>query len=547
MKQKTIGSKIKSALLWLLTISSPLPWGGAGGGLLVAGMLFTSCNEWLDVLPNNEQVTDDYWKSKEDVEAVIASGYYYMRQGVPTFIKWGELRGGSIYTTNGSDSKLQDFNMMPTNSLCDWSNIYKIIGMANSVIMYAPQVKDDTYYPAILNSHLAEAYFMRAYCYLLLAKNFKEVPLVLTAYVNDNASFDLPKSSEEVIIAQIKEDVKTALETGAAKGTYEEEWQTKGRVTKWALYALMADVCLWSEDYDQCLEYCNLILNATDAFRPVFMSNTNDWYTMFYPGNSNEAILELNWDYSQNQNNNFASLFTLTNASTLRPTTRATEMMKAETQELKNGGLTEDGRMGRMLLATYVPDNGQTIGWSSSNQYYIWKYYGTDVPDITGGARAHQDANFIIYRVAEIMLMKAQALTMKGQGSWKEAVSLINRIRNRAALGNYNDIDTQSPTADQQISQLDEQTLLEEILNEKEMEFMAEGKRWYDLLWFGRIGNNKYKTEFIAKVIEGNQTTNQQWILSVLQDPYAWYMPINATELFNNKLLEQNPYYGMTK
>ena len=60
----------------------------------------TSCNDWLDVLPNNEQVTDDYWKSKEDVEAVIASGYYYMRQCVPTFIKWGELRGGSIYTTN---------------------------------------------------------------------------------------------------------------------------------------------------------------------------------------------------------------------------------------------------------------------------------------------------------------------------------------------------------------------------------------------------------------------------------------------------------------
>ena len=49
-------------------------------------LLFTSCNDWLDVLPNNEQVTDDYWKSKEDVEAVIASGYYYMRQCVPTYI-----------------------------------------------------------------------------------------------------------------------------------------------------------------------------------------------------------------------------------------------------------------------------------------------------------------------------------------------------------------------------------------------------------------------------------------------------------------------------
>ena len=498
----------------------------------------SSCNDWLDVLPNNEQVTDNYWKSKEDVEAVIASGYYYMRQCVPTIIKWGELRGGTIYSINTSDSKLQDFNMTPSHTLCDWSNVYKVIGMANSVIMYAPDVEDNTYYDAIRNSHLAEAYFMRAYCYLLLVKNFRDVPLVLSAYVNDNASFDLAKSTEKEIIAQIKEDVRTALATGAAKGTYEEDWATKGRVTKWALYALMADACLWSEDYDQCIEYCDMILNATDAFRPVFMSNTNDWYTIFYPGNSNESIMELNWDYATNQqSNNFSGLFTMSTSSTLKPTTEAVTKMKNETQTLKDKGVTEDGRMGRMLLATYVPDNGMVLGWPTANQYLIWKYYGTDVQDISGGARVYQDANFILYRVAEIMLMKAQALTMKGSGSWQEAVNLVNRIRNRAALDDY----------DVNVNELDELTLLEEILNQKEMEFVAEAKRWYDLLWFGRIGSSKYKTQFIAKVIEGNQTTNQQWILSVLQDQNAWYMPLPQSDIEHNKLLEQNPYYGTTK
>ena len=513
--------------------------------LLFAGWLccgaaatLTSCNDWLDVLPNNEQVTDDYWKSKEDVEAVIASGYYYMRQCVPTYIKWGELRGGALYTQSTGDAKLQDFNMTSSHSLCDYSNIYKVIGMANSVILYAPQVDDDTYYEAIRNSHLAEAYFMRAYSYLLLVKNFRDVPLVLSAYVNDNASFDLAKSSEAEIIAQIKDDVKKALATGAAKGTYEEEWATKGRATKWALYALMADACLWSEDYDQCIEYCDMILNASDNFRPAFMTNTNDWYTMFYPGNSNESIMELNWDYSSNQEtNNFSSLFTVTTSSPLRPTLDAVNKMKNETQTLRSRGYTEDGRMGRMLLATYIPDNGQMIGWNTANQYYIWKYYGTDVQDITGGARVHQDANFILYRVAEIMLMKAQALTMKGQGSYQEAVSLVNRIRNRAGLADL----------DATIDELDELTLLQEILDQKEMEFMAEGKRWYDLLWFGRIAGNKYKKQFIAQVIEGNQTTNQQWILSVLQDPNAWYMPLPQADIDHNKLLEQNPYYASTK
>ena len=108
--------------------------------------------------------------------------------------------------------------------------------------------------------------------------------------------------------------------------------------------------------------------------------------------------------------------------------------MKNETQELKDQGWGEEGRIGRMLLATYVPDNGQAAGWSGSSQYYIWKYRGTDVADISGGVRVHQDANFIVYRMAELMLMKAQALTMEGSGSWVEALSLINRIRQRAGL-----------------------------------------------------------------------------------------------------------------
>ena len=505
----------------------------------------TSCNKWLDIEPNNEQVTNSYWKSKEDVESVISAGYSYLRQCVPTLIKWGELRGGAIYTTNSNDQKLQDFNILPSNSLCKWDTFYKVIGMANSVIMYVPGVQDDTYYASIRNSHLAEAYFLRAYCYLILVKNYKEVPLVLEAYVNDHASFDKAKSSEEDIIEQIKSDVKTALETGAAKGTYEEEWATKGRVTKWALYALMADACLWSEDYDQCIEYCDMILNATDTFRPAFMSNTSDWYTMFYPGNSNESVFELNWDYSLNGvNNNFSNLFTITSGSPLQPTEAAVTLMREETQALKEKGTLEDGRMGRMLLCTYVPETATAL-WPTSQRYYIWKYYGTDVPDISGGVRAHQDANFIIYRVAEIMLIKAQALVMKGVSNWPEAITLINRIRHRAGLENYKGDDVSISDV---VAQSDELSLLEEILKQKELEMMAEAKRWYDLLWFGRIGNSKYKGEFISLVLEGNSgstaTTNSQWIESVLQDPNAWYMPIPEADIEHNKALEQNPYYS---
>ena len=507
----------------------------------------TSCNDWLDLKPNNEQVTADYWKSKEDVEAVIASGYYYMRNNVTNYIKWGELRGGAFYSSNSADSKLQDFNLTPSLSICDYSNIYKVINMANSVLYYAPGVrgKDDTYYESVMNAHLCEAYFQRAYSYLILLKNYGSVALITQPYVDDTQSFDIAKSSEEEIVEQIKKDVLAAIDLNAAKGVYETEWQTKGRATKWALYALMADVCLWSEDYKECSKYCDLILNASDNFRPAFLTNTADWYTIFYPGNSNESIFELNWDYNtENKNNSFSGLWSLSPSSQLRFTTEATDKMRAETEELELNGVVAEGRMGRMCYATYIPNNGISSTYKTT-AFYFWKYAGTDIQDMTGGVRVHNDANFIIYRVAEIILMKAQAAVM--QGDFREAVKQINRIRNRAGLANYGDIDLDSDDADALIATLDELTLLEEILNQKEMEFMGEGKRWYDVLWFGRIGKYKYKEQFIDMVIKGNETTSKSWIQSVLVDPNSWYMPLPQSDLDHNRLLEQNPYYSTSK
>ena len=515
---------------------------------LVAAITMASCNDYLDVKPDNEQTANEYWESKEDVQAVITSGYYYMQQAVPTLLKWGELRGGAMYATSSSDQLLQDFNVTPSSSICKWDGMYKIINMANSVIKYAPGVKarDNTYYDQVLNSDLAEAYFQRAYSYLVLLKNYREVPLITEPYADDSQPFNIAKSSDTAIVRQIKADVQAALATGAAKGTYETSWQTKGRVTKWALYALMTDVCLWSEDYQEAVDYADKILKATDAFRPVFIANTADWFTIFYPGNSNESIFELNWDYNTNQKtNSFTSLFAQSQSSPLMFTNDAVAKMKTETQALKDRGFDDNARMGRMLLATYVPETGQTASWNTANYFYMWKYRGTDVQDITGGARTHNDANFIIYRVAEVMLMKAQAEVMLG--NYREAVRLLNRIRNRAGLANYQDIDLASPDADAQLSQLDELSLLEEIISQKEMEFFGEGKRWYDLLWLGRVRDHKYRSQFIAYVLEGNQTTNLSWIESVLRDENAWYMPVPQYDIEHNKLLVQNPYYSTTK
>jgi hypothetical protein len=511
----------------------------------------------LDLLPNNEQVSDDYWKSKDDVEAVLMSGYYYMRKSVPNMIYWGELRGGSFYTlSSGAQYKVQSFDILATNSLANYTNLYLVINMANSVLDYAMAVDDDTYYESQRQSHMCEAYFMRAFAYLTLVKTFKEVPLITKAYTTDKQDFNVPKSSEEDIIAQIKADIKAALATGAAKTTYDNEWENKGRATKYALQALMADVCLWNHDYDECIQYCNELIDCPDAgLHPVFITNTSSWFTIFNPGNSNESIFELNWDQTvggssgNNASNGFTSYFSWGTSSNM-VTTQATKaaMMDETAQVIANQNITSTSgvRIGRMLMASYVCGTSSDTydKYTTAAYYYLYKYKGSETADI-GTLRTSNDANFILYRMAEIMLIKAEALLMRdnSETGWKAAIGLVNQIRNRAGLSNFQNWGDDDATWD--LSLLDRKSILQEIIDQRQMEFLGEAKRWYDLLRVYRYGvaDFDYESMAINMVVEGTETTTNTRVETVLANPYAWYLPLPDDEVKTNRQLKQNPYY----
>ncbi|MDL2242087.1 RagB/SusD family nutrient uptake outer membrane protein, partial [Bacteroidales bacterium OttesenSCG-928-L03] len=402
--------------------------------IVACGMSMTSCNDWLDVLPKNEQVTADYWKTKEDVEAVLASGYVYMRQTTPRLIEWGELRGASIYpyASSGARAKLHNFQLTGTEDECKWSKFYEVINMANSVLDYAPGVAriDDTYPEAAMKSHLTEAYFMRSLMYFYLVRNFQEVPLILTSYVDDSTPYSMAKSSEATIIAQIKSDIIAALTTEAAKEFFDHDnWNgaSKGRATKWALYALMADVCLWSEDYDECIKYANLLIGATSAKRPVFMSIPEQWLTIYNPGNSNESIFEMNWDGSVfgQTTNSPTKYFPMGVINLLFSPAMGERLLTEDMTEVQVGKESVRGSLG-----TYA----NLIESSDGIMYNVWKYVATEIRDIAA-IRTTDDANYIIYRMADVMLMKAEALIWKGGlESWQQAVDIINQIRERSNL-----------------------------------------------------------------------------------------------------------------
>ena len=499
--------------------------------LAIAGtsVALTGCSDWLDLVPKNEQIATEYWKTKEQVEEVLAQGYSEMRTTVPSLVRWGEFRGGSIYAYIGKNLQdLQNFQMMPSSSLCKWDVVYKVIGVANQVIKYAPEVQsiDDTYKEVVMNSNLAEAYFMRAWAYFTLVRNFKEVPLILEPYMTDDYAVAVPKSSEESIIAQVKADINAALSTGSAKEFYsDDEWKgmSKGRVTKWALYALMADVCLWSEDYAGCVEYADLLINSDSAYRPAFMSDPTQWFSIYSPGNSNESVFEINFDdatYGQTSNSP-SSVFP--KPSMVAEIQFSTAMCSRLGTETLNGSV-------RGYLGSYMPGIGaeQTV----ISQLCVWKYRGENNNSAT---ERKLDANWILYRMADVLLMKAEALIAQGETNYDEAFELINQVRTRAGMPRLGDT-----------TKADELAMMKALLNERDMELAAEGKRWYDLLRFSRMKGQKYKDACIAEIVANNSSVSGQWLRSVLKDNNAWYLPIHQEEVDRNPELKQNPYYDET-
>jgi hypothetical protein len=89
-----------------------------------------------------------------------------------------------------------------------------------------------------------------------------------------------------------------------------------------------------------------------------------------------------------------------------------------------------------------------------------------------------------------------------------------------------------------------QEELLQKVLDERKIEFLGEGKIWYDFLRMGRSNNNRYKSAFLVdEVTKYNSQASESWLRSVLNSDNALYLPIMSTEIDRNPLLVQNPYY----
>ena len=240
----------------------------------------TSCSDFLGTVPLNEIVLENFWENEEEVNSVVMSCYSRMAQGdfLTRLILWGELRSDNVVAGNitgdipyvNNNDQLMDMlagNILPNHYIADWSSFYSVIIRCNTVLHYAPDVldRDPDYNLSEWNYQKAEMLTLRALCYFYLVRSFRDVPFVTEPTIDDSRDFKLPAADPDSVLNELVKDLREA-EVHALKefpeGSSYMYSYSKARVTKLTVWALLADIYLWMGNYDECIAYCEKVIEA---------------------------------------------------------------------------------------------------------------------------------------------------------------------------------------------------------------------------------------------------------------------------------------------
>nr|WP_294903969.1 RagB/SusD family nutrient uptake outer membrane protein [uncultured Lacibacter sp.] len=506
--------------------------------LVLVAVSFSSCKKWLELKPQDGIVKEEFWKTKEQVKASVIGIYSSMMEyssgtyGNPTnyvpsmaelFFVWGEGRADHVANATASsadDIALINVNIQPTNVNANWRPFYRTINFCNTVIEKAPEVlaNDNTFTQQQLNNYLSEALTIRALMYFYLARTFGDVPLKLDATLSDENITPIPKSTQAEIFAQVVKDLTEA--ESKAVTTYGDVASDKGRVTVYTINAILADVYLWMEKYTESIAACDKIINSNrfglirgaTQNGPIVEYNENWFNTLYYNGNSNEGIFEL--QFSQQRLNPFFQIFS--SSISARRWTSVPDLMD------------------RVFTVDYTNDQNYDIrgdgGSVRAATSTVWKYVGANATALRSLDQSF--AHWFFYRYADILLMKAEALNELSRG--QEALDLVYTIRNRANALQATDL---TPAAN------DKNLIQDFILEERAREFCFEGKRWFDVLRNAKRKNYERLNILLNMVAISAPSNMQQSAQAKLRDYNSHYLPIYLYEIQTNKQLVQNPFY----
>jgi hypothetical protein len=427
---------------------------------MAAGVVFAiqSCDDFLDVKPTSEGIAVDnsagdtlLFKTGSDAETALAGAYadfkneYFM---LDYFVN-GDAQADNAYAgaDNPANFQIDDYKIDATNTNVsrDWGYLYSTIGKANLVIEHVALVPDPALSALRKKEIIGEASFIRAFMYFQLVQLFGDVPLqtqAITSISGDKLQETLPlifppRDETAKIYEQIISDLETALESVSPTAP------DKGYATTGAVNALLAKVYATRQphDWEKVKQYTDAVINGGYTLLPEYDQLWDNAHE-----NSVEAIFEINcygWDTGGNWG---ASMFA----------GEDWKKFNIPTNDLVNAYDQEGDAVRKASAIKFANVSGKWTDrhWSATSYPFVNKYR-----DFSGAQ------NFIYIRLADIMLLKAEALNELGD--LEGARDLVDEIRARVDLTPT----TANTQADMKLA----------IEKERRLELAFEGHRWYDL------------------------------------------------------------------
>ena len=530
---------------------------------LCAVACMSSCEDFLSTVPLNDIVLENFWENEAEVTSVVTSCYSGVadQEFLKRAMMWGELRSDNIskglinpnvkYVNHVQLPEMLEGNILPNYEIADWSSFYRVINRCNTVLHYAPEVleRDPDFNESEWLAMEAEMLTLRALCYFYLVRSFRDVPLVLEPTIDDSKPFIMAAADPDSVLNQLVTDLKKA-ELNAVKEypmntTSMDISYTKGRVTQQTVWALLADIYLWMERYDDCIEYCEKVIDAkideAEEERMVYegkypllanmkasaSSNKHQAYEeIFGIGNSFESIFEIQIDYRYDLDGRGDLLRAYYGAADV-------DMGAYSVSSFIGDGAKE----GNDIFAKTDIRPYELFDVEDVNQYSIRKYITRYVTDEgVASKRIAEFTNWIFYRLTDVMLMEAEALVERNdtlKNDLRNAFNLTNAVYRRSNLAAA---DKDSLTFSSYGSQI---KMREFVLLERQRELMLEGKRWFDLVRKARRdGTNGPMLDLAKRKYNKPDAVKSKWI-----KPDMLYLPIYEEELKVNTLLKQNPEY----
>ena len=566
------------------------------------GLALTGCSDFLEIEPQNEIILEKFWNEKADVDAIIAGCYSGMQSEnvITRMMVWGEFRSdnigpGSNVSSDGSLEKILKENIDAKNGYTSWTDFYSVINRCNTVIKYAPGVaaNDPAYTESELQANIAEMVALRSLSYFYLIRAFRDVPFSRVAYTDDDQTMDLPATKFNDVLDSLIYDLESVQNFAVKRYPVTKELYQTGRITQDAIHALLCELYLWKKDYANCVRYADMVIDAKKAIYeenrqkrtnsslsndediarfngfPLVSNSTSanyygDAYTILFGRDRNytdqvnqEIIFQLVFSDSPEGEGMMAngavnSFYGNSNASVglVAPSDYIYAQIEATGQDRRVFAERNKKLDSRIYTNCLYRGSGGDKAINKYTTSTVDISTSTGTPEASYGSkysRNQNGSNWIIYRLTDIMLLKAEALAqMVRDGDNPEnseynrsildrAFTLVNAVNKRALC--QSQLNDTLRRADY-TTKGDMETL---VLQERQRELMFEGKRWFDLV---RLSQRNGNTQVLTSAALSKATTGEGLIGNHLAKMDAIYWPYNLDEMKVNLNLVQNPAFS---